>query len=152
MGYAMIIRDADFSENAVSVVNFGDISSIVKLHVGYNRGNSYGDPNRMGTTEGFDMSTFIAEGYKSITITPKKGFEFIGFLTQKGSIYADIATADDSISLIDDSPSGQSWIASTVTHALTYPYLQLGVRKLSNEFFSETEVAANYALEIILEK
>lgn len=149
----MIIRDADFSENAVSVVNFGDISSMVKLHIGYNRGNgNVLDTNRMGTIEAFDMSAFVAKGYKSITITPKQGFEFIGFLTKKRSINANIATADDSISLIDDSPVGQSWIASAIAHALTYPFLQLGIKKTDNGIFSETEVAADYAIQIILEK
>lgn len=153
MGYAMIIRDADFSENAVSVVNFGDISSMVKLYIGYNRGNgNENDINRMGTIEAFDMSSFVAKGYKSIKITPKQGFAFVGFLTKERSINANIATADDSISLIDDSPVGQSWIENAITHALTYPFLQLGIKKTNDGIFSETEVAADYALNIILEK
>lgn len=67
MGKILIIKDADFSANGIQIGNTVDIASGITLTRGHNISGSTTNKKRMGTASHIDLSSYISQGYTTLT-------------------------------------------------------------------------------------
>lgn len=155
MGKLLVIKGADFSENAIENVLNVDIAPFITVSKYYNRGvYSQGDPNRMGTVESIDLSEYIAQGLSIIKITPKTGYNWVGMLSNNASVTGQSGDDSNSKLVYDGTPgAAESWRADSGTGTTinsTFKYLHLGVRKSDNTSFEQVESLASAFVKIEL--
>lgn len=142
MGKILIIKDADFSVNGMSLGEQTDIASTITLTRGYNvNGATTNQPNtRLGTANIVNLSSYISQGYTKLVAV---------LLTTGAHLHClKLTNADES----QQQRPSEGYVADNLSIDLTssLPYLRYSTSKVEGTYGSATYTASALARILLI--